>query len=79
MPRYINTVGRSSLAIAICGRCKLKVAYDDLEQDSDTNDWYCKDCIDLPDPYRLPPRRTENISLRHPRPDEPLEMPSEET
>lgn len=78
MPRYLNTTGRDSLAIAVCGRCKLKVAYDDLRQDPNTKNWYCEKCVDLYDPYRLPPRRTEKISLHHPRPDEPLEMPQEE-
>ena len=33
-----------------------------------------EDCADLLDPYRKPARRAENISLRYPRPDEPLEI-----
>lgn len=29
----------------------------------------CKDDLDKFDPWRLPARQTENIALRHPRPD----------
>lgn len=66
----IKTAGSS--AIAICGRCAKKVYYSSLTQDPNTKVYYCPDCVDLYDPWRLPARRTEDISLHHPRPDEEL-------
>ena len=33
----------------------------------------CKCCKDVLDPYRLPPRRPDDIIVKNPRPDEPLE------
>jgi hypothetical protein len=72
MPIFLNTSGLTSLAIAICDRCRMKVPFVSLV--SDTNfpglrvcaDRGCKDNID---PYRLPARKTERINLRFPRPD----------
>lgn len=73
MSRYLNTRGNAHVAIAICGRCSTKVSYDDLGPDPNNRGLLvCDGCRDVFDPYRLPPRRTENISLTHPRPDTPL-------
>lgn len=64
----INT--GSNVAIAVCMRCHFKRQYTDLRQDPNNQNWYCKyGCIDALDPWRLPPRRTEDISLQHARPD----------
>jgi len=35
----------------------------------------CKDDLDKFDPWRLPARQTENISLRFPRPDVSIALP----
>jgi len=67
----VNTKG--SVAIAICLRCQKKVQYSDLTKDPNNNQYYCGECVDIYDPYRLPARRTEDISLDHPRPDQILE------
>jgi hypothetical protein len=77
MPRFLDTSGNSVVAIAICDRCRMKRAYTDLVSDpNSTGLRVCIfGCVDKYDPYRLPARTTEDISLRHPRPDEPLEMP----
>ena len=64
----VKTGGRS-VANAICPRCQMRVAYDDLKKDPNTESWYCPDCVDLYDPWRLPARIPEDISLAHPRPD----------
>ena len=73
MPRYINTLGKTSLAIAICDRCKMKMPLLDLTSDRNTPGLkVCKECNDQFDPYRLPARRTEDISLPVTRPDDPL-------
>lgn len=70
--------GGSNVAIAVCPRCHFKRQFTDLRKDPNDGNWYCKfDCIDIFDPWRLPPRRTENISLDHARP-EPLPTPVEE-
>lgn len=65
----------NKVSIAICMRCQEKIYYDDLQRDPNNSEWYCKDCVDLYDPYRLPARRTEDISLQHPRPDVLIEIP----
>jgi hypothetical protein len=70
MPRFIDTRGNTKIAIAICGRCSRKFPYDELESDPNYPGLYvCHDDLDQLDPYRLPARPTEDISLDHPRPD----------
>lgn len=66
----VHTSGRVS--IAICPRCQKKIQYDDLRQDPNNQNWYCAECVDLYDPWRLPARQAEDITLHHPRPDEEL-------
>lgn len=74
MPLYLNTLGLSSVAIAICDRCRMKRSITKLVSDPNSPGLrVCEDtCVDDFDPWRLPARKTENIALRHPRPDEPL-------
>ncbi len=70
---YLNTLGRSTLAIGICGRCSRKFSLDDLY--SDPNYPGLKVCLedrDEYDPYRLPARQPEKIALLFARPDTPL-------
>lgn len=64
-------IGKTA-SIAICGRCQRKIYYDDLKQDPNDKNWYCAECVDKYDPWRLPSRATEDISLCYPRPDEDL-------
>ena len=74
MSVFLDTRGRSTLAVAICGRCSRKFPYDELQPDPNYPGLrVCKDDLDEYDPYRLPARQTENISLRFPRPDTPLD------
>jgi len=69
--KWLNTRGGSVLTIAICDRCKMKRAYDDIQQDGNIPGLrVCKfGCSDEKDPYRLPMRQPEKISVRFPRPD----------
>ena len=71
MEGYLDTRGMQYLAIAICDRCKMKRPID--EQMSDPNFpglRVCQQgCADEKDPYRLPARKTERITLQFPRPD----------
>jgi hypothetical protein len=71
MSLWLNTRGNTVLSIAICDRCKRKVPYSDIRPDGNIPGIrVCGDgCSDQFDPYRLPARQSERISLRFPRPD----------
>lgn len=71
MSKWLDTRGNTTLSIAICDRSKMKRAYDFLVADINFPGLrVCQDtCADQKDPYRLPARQTEKISLRFPRPD----------
>jgi hypothetical protein len=70
---YVDTRGLSLLAIGICGRCSLKFPLIDLMEDPNTPGLLvCRDDVDDYDPYRLPPREVEDITLEFPRPDTDL-------
>lgn len=72
MSMFLPPKKTAPLAVAICARCNFKVYYTDLKQDPNTKMWVCGECLDKLDPYKLPPRKTEDISLQHPRPDTEL-------
>lgn len=71
MPTWLNTRGNALIAIFICDRCKMKRAI--VEAMPDPNFPGLKvcnrGCADQKDPYRLPARQTERITLQYPRPD----------
>jgi hypothetical protein len=71
MPRFLNTEGNAVIAIFICDRCKMKRPI--IEEMPDPNFpglRVCQqNCADQKDPYRLPARKTERITLAYPRPD----------
>lgn len=71
MPKWLRTFGKANLAIAICDRCRMKRALVDLMQDGNIPSLrVCKyGCSDVLDPWRLPARQTERITLRNPRVD----------
>ena len=74
MPRFLDTTGLTTIAIAVCDRCKMKRPLVTLSSDYNfpglrVCDQGCKDNLD---PYRLPARKTERINLRFPRPDESI-------
>ncbi len=74
MPVYLDTRGKTTLGIGICGRCSRKFSLDDLYPDANYPGLrVCKDDLDEYDPYRLPARQPEVISLQYPRPDTPLD------
>lgn len=74
MALYLDTSSRSTVGIGICGRCSLKFPLEELMPDPNYPGLLvCKDDVDDYDPYRLPPRETENITLMMPRPDVPLQ------
>jgi len=71
MPRFLDTRGNAVIAIFICDRCKMKRPI--IEAMPDPNFPGLKvcsqGCADQKDPYRLPARQTEKITLQFPRPD----------
>ena len=76
MPRFLNTEGNAVIAVFICDRCKMKRA--SIEQMPDPNFpglRVCnRGCADQKDPYRLPARKTERITLAFPRPDTNIDV-----
>ena len=71
MPKFLDTLGNSDIAIAICDRCKMKRAHSVMRSDPNFAGLQVCDqgCADEKDPYRLPARPTERITIRFPRPD----------
>ncbi len=73
MPRFLDTRGNSSLAIGVCDRCKFKFPIGELRADRNSPGLrVCEKCCDVKDPYKLPPKRPDNIVVAYPRPDETL-------
>jgi hypothetical protein len=71
MPVFLDTLGLSDIAIAVCDRCKMKRAHAVMMSDPNFPGLQvCNEgCADEKDPYRLPARKTERITIRFPRPD----------
>lgn len=70
MTRFLNTKGRSNVAIAICDRCHLKFPIGELSSDPNFPGLrVCKNDLDEFDPWRKAPRQSEDITLTYPRPD----------
>lgn len=73
MSLFLNTSGRSTLGIGICGRCSRKFSLEDLAPDPNSPGlMVCAADRDDYDPYRRPPRPADNTTLRFTRPDTPL-------
>jgi hypothetical protein len=71
MPRFLNTEGNAVIAIFICDRCRMKRPIIQAMPDPNFPGLkVCQQgCADEKDPYRLPARKTERITLQFPRPD----------
>jgi hypothetical protein len=71
---FLDTLGNSTLSIAICDRCKMKRAHSVMRSDPNFPGLQvCNEgCADNIDPYRLAARQTERINIRFPRPDDDL-------
>jgi hypothetical protein len=71
--KYLNPTGRSSYGIGICARCSRKFFLDQLSPDVNAPGLLvCKDDSDVLDPWRLPARAPDEVTLMYARPDEPL-------
>ena len=73
MTRFLDTTGLATLAIAVCDRCKTKVPWGKLRPDANSPGlMVCEECWDSLDPYRLPARQGEVITMKWTRPDTPI-------
>lgn len=78
MSIWLNPRGKSTYGIGICDRCRRKFSLDDLYSDPNNPGLkVCEDDRDEYDPYRLPMREPEDITLRFARPDTALTVPEE--
>lgn len=71
MAVYLDTRGNSKISIAVCARCGVKYPWTELRSDPNSPGLMCcpDGCRDQFDPWRLPSRETENITLEWCRPD----------
>lgn len=77
MPRFLNTTGNATLGIAICSRCQFKFPLGELQPDANIPGLLvCDQDRDNYDPYRLPARPPDKISLPFVRPDVALTEPT---
>jgi hypothetical protein len=71
MSKFLSMRVGQTIAIAICDRCGTKKYYDELKPDGNSPGLrVCVQCWDVKDPWRLPARKTEDITLHYPRPDD---------
>lgn len=74
MPLYLRPRGRGKTVVAICGRCQMKHYRSELSPDPNIPGLLvCPNCRDVYDPYKLPMKPPEDITVAQPRPDVPLE------
>lgn len=73
---FLDPRGHSTYGIGVCGRCGNKLYLEELFPDPNFPGlMVCRDDIDVLDPYRLPARETEQISLPFNRPDANIDVP----
>ena len=73
MSIYLDTRGKSNLGIGICDRCSRKFSLTELMSDPNSPGLrVCREDLDQLDPYRLPPRQPDTITLPFVRPDTPI-------
>lgn len=73
MSIWLDTRGLSTLGIGLCDRCSRKMSLTQLMSDPNSPGLrVCREDLDQLDPYRLPPRQPDTITLPFVRPDAPL-------
>lgn len=79
MSTYLNTLGEKTLTIAVCDRCKMKAKLVDLVSDPNAPGLRVHSyCADQFDPWRLPARAQDKITVEYPRPETPLVVPDDQ-
>lgn len=85
MSKWLNTRGYSKLSIAICDRCRMKVPYSILISDGNSPGLkvcppsYKNGCWDRLDPWKLPTRQPESITLQYARPDRNIDTTEDDS
>lgn len=75
MSIWYDPTGKSTYGIGLCDRCRRKMSITELYSDPNSPGLrVCREDLDDLDPYRLPARQTETITLPFTRPDAPLEV-----
>lgn len=70
---YLDVEGQSTFGIGICGRCSRKMLLAELQPDPNYPGlMVCEEDRDQYDPYRLAPRKEDQIILPFNRPDTPI-------
>ena len=70
MSIFLDTRGRTTLGIGICARCSCKMSLEELAPDPNAPGLMCcRDDLDQLDPWRLPARPDDKITLEFCRPD----------
>lgn len=70
MSKFGVNHGKTNIANGICDRCRLRMANADMVQDKDRQGiWGHAECMDVIDPWKLPPRHSEDTTVPHPRDD----------
>lgn len=70
MSWFLDPSGHSTYGIGLCARCSRKMFLDELFEDPNFPGLkVCRDDLDDLDPYRLPPREADPITLPFTRPD----------
>lgn len=73
---WVDPTGRSTYGIGLCGRCSGKFSLDQLFDDPNYPGLkVCAGDMDQFDPYRLPPREPDIITLEFYRPDTDISSP----
>lgn len=77
MPIYLDTSGKSTLGIGLCARCSKKFSLTELYSDPNSPGlMVCINDLDQLDPYRLPARQPDRITLPFYRPDVSIALDS---
>lgn len=77
MSGWDDPTGAPWYAVGICDRCNRRFLLHELIEDGNLPGLrVCRDDWDELDPYRLPARQTEDITLPFVRPDVPIEVTS---
>jgi len=70
---FLDVTGQTTFGIGICARCSRKMVLAELHPDPNyPNLMVCEADTDEYDPYRLAPRRPDQIVLPFTRPDVPI-------
>ena len=73
MSRFIDPSGQPTYGIGLCARCSKKFPLAELARDPNyPNLMVCREDADEYDPYRLAPRKADQVVLPFVRPDIPI-------